>query len=278
MTEPNLSLRRLILIAIATLIITGNGAATPAAEKSDWQNALAPAGQAAPPLTLVANAAPAYAILLPAAPTAVERTAATDLQHWLNELTGTKFSLATEDQPPAGISRFISIGGTTLQKQSKSDGADLGDEGYEIAVAGENLLLRGGHTRGIVNAVYAVLEEDIGCRWYTRAGDVRLPTTRLTTLNVVPRRYVPKLKLRDPYYHAAFDAEWSCRNRTNAPGAAVPADSGGHVDYGGLFVHTQTCCRRARTSRTTPNTSPKTPPGSATPPSFARRTPTSRAS
>ena len=54
-----------------------------------------------------------------------------------------------------------------LKQSGGGDGKDLGDEGYQIAVEGEHLLLRGGAGRGIVNAVYALLEEDIGCRWYT---------------------------------------------------------------------------------------------------------------
>ncbi|UCH34865.1 MAG: DUF4838 domain-containing protein, partial [Armatimonadota bacterium] len=50
--------------------------------------------------------------------------------------------------------------------------------------------------------------------------------------------YVPPLLIRDPFYSDAFNATWSLRNRTNAPGAAVPEEWGGHVDYDGMFVHT----------------------------------------
>src|ERR671912_282448 len=48
----------------------------------------------------------------------------------------------------------------------------------------------------------------------------------------------PKLRLRDPFYFASFDPTWSLRNRTSAPDARVPEEHGGHMDYGGLFVHT----------------------------------------
>ena len=51
-----------------------------------------------------------------------------------------------------------------------------------------------------------------------------LPKSATLTSAVVPRTYVPRLKLRDPHYHAAFDADWSLRNRTNAPNAAVPEE------------------------------------------------------
>ena len=54
----------------------------------------------------------------------------------------------------------------------------------------------------------------------------------------VPRTYAPPLKLRDPFYWCAHDAAWSLHNRTNAPNAAVAEEAGGHMDYGGLFVHT----------------------------------------
>ena len=58
------------------------------AQAGDWVNALTPAGPAAPPLTIVADGTPRYAILLPAAPTAPERKAATDLREWLKQMTG----------------------------------------------------------------------------------------------------------------------------------------------------------------------------------------------
>jgi hypothetical protein len=195
-----------------------------------WVNSLQPAGQPAAAFTVIANGAPTCAIVLPAQPTAPQRKAASDLQHWLKELTGFRFVVAHErEPPPAGVSRFIRLSATN----------NLGDEGYEIAVSGEDLVLRGGpRGRGIVNAVYALLEEDIGCRWYTRDGQARLPTTKLTSIAAVPRTFTPKLKMRDPHYHAAFDAEWSLRNRTNAPNAVVPEEAGGRIDYGGLYVHT----------------------------------------
>src|SRR5688572_14365165 len=170
-----------------------------ATASAGWANALKPAGKAAAPLLVVADGAARYAILLPAKPTAPEQKAAAALRQWLKEMSGVALPIASEDRKTDGFSRFISVGNTDLLKQSGGgNGKNLADEGYEIAVAGEHLLLRGGRTRGIVNAVYALLEEDVGCRWYTRGGDVRLPpASKSLTLNVVPRSYVPRLKLRD---------------------------------------------------------------------------------
>ena len=114
---------------------------------------------------------------------------------------------------------------------------DLGAEGYAIGVQAKRLYLAGGKHRGPINAVYALLEEDLGCRWYSRTA-MLLPHRRTLRLEVVPRSFVPQLMIRDPFYYDAFDGTWSLRNRTNAPGAAVAEEWGGHVDYDGMFVHT----------------------------------------
>ena len=125
----------------------------------------------------------------------------------------------------------------------RTDGS-LGDEGYAIAVSRGQIILSGGKTRGVLNAVYALLEEDLGCRFYAN-DSIRLPKTNTLVIAPVARRYIPQLKLRDPFYACAFDPVWSLRNRANAPNAAVPEEQGGHMDYAGMFVHTAGADRAA---------------------------------
>jgi len=89
----------------------------------------------------------------------------------------------------------------------------------------------------VINAVFALLEEDLDCRWYTK-DHFRIPKREHLVFSPVQRTYNPRLKLRDPFYFVSFDAEWSFRNRTNAPSALVPEEWGGRMDYGEWFVHT----------------------------------------
>ena len=100
-----------------------------------------------------------------------------------------------------------------------------------------SIFLAGGWKRGAIYAAYALLEEDLGCRWYDRWSS-RMPEGRTLQVAAVPRSFVPPLFIRDPFYFDAFDPTWSLRNRTNSPQARVPREWGGHVDYDGLFVHT----------------------------------------
>jgi hypothetical protein len=191
--------------------------------QADWVNALKPQGKPAGQVKVVKAGKPQGGIQLPDRPTPMETNAAVELQHWIKELTGATLDIKAGK---AGGSR-IAI---------RTDGS-LGDEGYAIAVNRGQIILSGGKTRGVLNAVYALLEEDLGWRYYA-SDSIRLPKTNTLVIAPVARRYIPQLKIRDPFYASAFDPAWSLRNRANAPNAAVPEEQGGHMDYAGMFVHT----------------------------------------
>jgi hypothetical protein len=196
--------------------------AWPACARAEWQNSLKPAGPAAGEVVLVKDGKAARPIRLPATSTEIEKNAAKELQHWIEQITGGQPEITTADVHPS----------IRLQTDQA-----LGEEGIRIAMDGEDLLLAGGTGRGVINAVYAFLEEDLGCRFYTPKS-IKLPNTKSLSVHPAPRTYIPQLRLRDPFYRVAFNADWSLRNRTNAPHAAVGEEFGGRIDYDGLFVHT----------------------------------------
>ena len=105
-----------------------------------------------------------------------------------------------------------------------------------LEIVGENVFLYGGSGRGLINGVYALLEEDLGCRWYA-LNSVDTPSRMPLTVSLVPRMYVPVLELRDPYILKMHDARWSLRNRTNTPHARIPMSWGGSIRYH-LMGHT----------------------------------------
>ena len=194
-----------------------------ASAQADWVNTLKPQGKPAGKVKVVKAGKAQGGIQLPVRPTPQETNAAVELQHWIKEMTGATLEIKTGK---AGGSRF-----------DICTDDSLGDEGYAIAVSHSRIMLSGGKTRGVLNAVYALLEEDVGWRYYA-SDSIRLPKTNTLVIAPVGRRYVPQLKIRDPFYACAFDGDWSLRNRANAPNAAVPEVQGGHMDYAGMFVHT----------------------------------------
>ncbi len=228
--------RRAVMLAL--LLIVGLAATGRAQVWTEWHNALQPSSPGGPELTLVENGAGLYRIVTPASPLTTDTKAAQELQFWIQQMTGVQLAIIAEGHPLGG-KKPVSIGRTQMLQQSglPEAGVDLREEGYGIAVQGDTLFLWGGSTRGSINAVMALLEEDLGCRWYTATHN-RVPQGSALRFTAAPRTYVPPTWLRDPFYHVAFSENWSLRNRTNAPWAPVRRDWGGYVDYDGLFVHT----------------------------------------
>ncbi|MBN1489188.1 MAG: DUF4838 domain-containing protein, partial [Phycisphaerae bacterium] len=204
-------------VCIAMVMVLGS------VTQAEWRNALKPRGEPAASVAVVKAGKPVGTLQCPAQPTGPERKAADDLQHWIRAMTGATLEITSGDAETCSI-----VIGTD---------PSLGDEGYRIAVDDGRLILFGGRTRGVINAVYALLEEDLGCRFYTNES-IRLPASDTLILAPVARQYIPQLKIRDPYYACAFDPVWSLRNRTNAPSAKVPEAYGGQLDYDGMYVHT----------------------------------------
>lgn len=225
-----------IRLALLMIIIAYQAVAAVEAQNG-WVNALKPKGAAGPELSLALGGRASYTILLPENPTTQDEKAAADLAMWLREMTGAKFRIVQE-RACLPVGPVISVGRTKLLEQSDiwMAQSDLGNEGYAIAVRNRNLFLFGGKKRGPINAVYALLEEDLGCRWYDRHS-ATIPRVRNLKFRPVQRKYTPVLEIRDPFYHTAFNTDWSLRNRTNSPSASIPEEWGGHIDYA-LFVHT----------------------------------------
>lgn len=206
-------------------------------------NALAPKGDPASPIQLASGGATPYFILIPSQATTTDEKAAGDLARFLKEMSSAEFPIVREtEEPIASGDRFISIGRTrALAQAGLADASeDLDVDGYAIAQQGENLFLLGGTLRGPINAVYALLEEDLRCRWYDAEVSV-IPTSEDLTVRVVPRRYVPALKYRDPWYFETFNnaPDWCLANRVNGQLSNILGEWGGHMNYPpGYHTHT----------------------------------------
>ncbi len=198
----------------------------------EWTNSLKPSGQAGPPLLLADARATRYVLVVPSDARPIERKAAADLRHNLRLICGAEFPIVTEDRFEPGSSPFVSIGRTRLLDDSscqwKND--DLGTEGYALEIMDPNVYLVGGSGRGLMHAVYSLLEEDLGCRWYCLTS-VDTPHGERLAVSLTPRKVIPVLELRDPYILKMHDSNWSLRNKTNTPHARIPLAWGGSIRY-----------------------------------------------
>lgn len=205
-----------------------------------WQSGIKPAGIAGPQLTLANNKKTEYAIVLPGSASTMDQKAAANLSYTLQEMTGAEFRVVREGTSAKLGAKIISIGRTNHWKTArlKEAGVALGDEGYAIATKGANLYIWGGKVRGALYGVSALLEEDLGCRWYAQGRQAyRIPRRSTLTFRPKLRHFVPNLVVRDPYYFDAFNGDWSLHNKTNSPNVPIPPEYGGFARHA-AFVHT----------------------------------------
>ncbi|HRI87147.1 MAG TPA: DUF4838 domain-containing protein [Candidatus Hydrogenedentes bacterium] len=163
--------------------------------------------------------------------------AAEELQRFLGEITGATFEVVP-DTVPLGKNDII-VGCNRHFDKIKKDAAlyeNLGTEGYAIQNTSGHLLIAGGEPRGTLYGVYALLEERLGCRWFTPTVS-RIPKQPTLSIAISTHRAVPKLEYREPFVADCFDGDWAARNRMNSSTARLEEKHGGKVTYHG-FVHT----------------------------------------
>ncbi len=218
-----------------------------------WRNALQPQGMTAAPVTLAVDGATEYVIVIPESPTNLERRAAEELALWLGEITGAQFPVVPDTEPTQ--ERELSVGRTTRLDDTQIAWREPGREGYAIVVDGERVLLIGGEQSGPLPAVFALLEEDLGVRWYAPAlrngswdeltdaltarpwpaGITRVPNRPTLEVAIVPRTSDPAIPIRHLNWRRTYNP-WGLRNRLNG-GYAHMYGQHGYVD-GSLSVHT----------------------------------------
>ena len=182
---------------------------------------------------LVSNGKSEYQIFVSKAATLPEKSAALELQKYLNKISGCLLPITNEVSPDG---KFVYIGFKDVPQSvlKDLDTANFGKEEFIIRSDVKSLLIAGGNSRGTVYGVSAYLTDHLGCRWYTR-DVIKLPAQPTIKLAKIEDRQKPALEYREPYYHEAYDTEWALHNKTNSRG--IPDSLGGaYVIY--PFVHT----------------------------------------
>ncbi|GMV93364.1 MAG: hypothetical protein AMXMBFR82_31420 [Candidatus Hydrogenedentota bacterium] len=159
-----------------------------------------------------------------------------ELQRFLSEITGAQVGLVHEyPNAPANAIVIGEVRGANALLQDV-DIPSLGMEGYVIRSDGARVVIAGGQPRGILYGAYALLEDHLGCRWFT-ADVSRIPTDADLVIPAIDERVIPRLEYREPFVMDCFDGDWAARNRMNSTAARLEEKHGGKVTYFG-FVHT----------------------------------------
>ncbi len=183
-------------------------------------------------------------IVLPAAPTEVERSAARELCEYIYRISGKALPVIQEGQETLEFDA-VYIGDTRFSNKHHYifENNEFG-EGWFIKTVRGNLVLGGGKVRGVLYAVYHLLEDVIGVRWWN-LWEEHVPILKNIT---IPADFVssgvPAMESRDAFmYLLKTDSLFCVRNRLNSFAAVnAPANYGGKEDFG-LPSHVHTLYR-----------------------------------
>jgi hypothetical protein len=188
-------------------------------------------------LQLSVDATTSYVITLADDAIPAERTAASELQHYLGLVTGADFTILPEKEVPAETPQIV-VGPSSRFHDAFPfmDTASLPGDSILIKTKGQHLYLAGGRPRGTLYAVYTLLEDVIGCRWWTST-EAYAPVAPSLVIPPLDVAYTPKLMYREAFYRGAFDGVFAARLKCNGHFEKIPPEYGGHYSILG-WCHT----------------------------------------
>ena len=176
-------------------------------------------------------------ITIPTTPGAALRTAAGELSRYLTAMTGGEVLVRESHTATAEGGFLLSVDGS------------LPSDGLAIRTSGGLTRLAGGNGRGVLYAVYRLLEE-LGCRFYAEDTEVVPALTPAQVAAALPEGLeiteVSPFEFRDLYWTCTYRSDFAVKRRINAGLAGggshrrdIPPEWGGCIGYAGPhFVHT----------------------------------------
>jgi hypothetical protein len=185
----------------------------------------------AEPLVLSDGGRSDYVIVVGESASPSERYAAEELQRFLKEISGSELPLSTDKGQMTSHEILVGNSLHVEELDQPIDWKKLGDEGFVMRVAGNHLILAGGKVRGTLYAVYAFLDEVLGCRWFAPDAS-RIPKQEKVQVDPIAVTFIPTFEYRAVGWHPASDADWAARNRVNT-GAPLQEKHGGTLSVVG---------------------------------------------
>ena len=105
-----------------------------------------------------------YVIVIPENATEAERYASTELQYWMELISKAKIPIQTKRKTRKDHCIIIK---TTGDFKNGSSIYRYPTDSYVYRNEGWNVVIEGGQ-RGVIYGVYALLKNELGCRWFTK--------------------------------------------------------------------------------------------------------------
>jgi Domain of unknown function (DUF4838) len=183
--------------------------------------------------TLFSEGKSDYRIALSTNASESEKWAASELQHWVKEISGIEIPIGDAEQEYNGPQIIVGYNDFVKQKTGADAPADA-DESFRYCNNGADILIYGGKMRGTMYGVMSFLDNEFGCRWYTPEVTV-IPHKDSYVFNWLDHSEEPGIRVRNDFYFEAFNPIWAARNKINGA-MSFRQQTGGVESYWG--VHT----------------------------------------
>ena len=181
-------------------------------------------------IVLADNESSRYSIILPVHATANEQKAASVLQNYLLQISGTALPVITADKHKSAYEIVLGQNERLDQIASRINYNDLKGDGFVIKTDSSRLIIAGGNEKGTLYGVYTFLEKYLGCRMYSPTVKI-IPRQKGITLSSINDQQVPVIGFRDTHYRITWDAEYTDWHKLDHD------PSGERTDWG-MWVHT----------------------------------------
>ncbi|MCQ2119601.1 MAG: DUF4838 domain-containing protein [Bacteroidales bacterium] len=179
---------------------------------------------------LFKNGKSSYTIVLPAGASVSEKTAAKELQNYIQQISGASIPLSSmDDLSEKELKKNKIIVGWCGECGDQQPSAE--DDSFTVRSRKSNLYIYGGSQRGTMYGAYSFLEKEFGVKWYTPECTV-VPQKSVYKLDRLDYSETPAIKYRFVQYHDANrDAAWMAHNRNNSAWDAEDNEYGGISAY-----------------------------------------------
>ncbi len=188
-------------------------------------------------MTVVEDGRPSAVISLPSEASPAEQTAARELRDFIEQMTGVRLVIAEEGKENTdGKKIYIGQSGLIGKKLGGVDFSKLRPDEIILQSVEDGVVLSGARPRGTLYAVYTLLEDYFGVRFWSST-ETEVPRHNRLTVPALSTRYAPPFAVREATGFDLGNPLFAARRRNNGHWQQIPEQYGGHESLLG-WCHT----------------------------------------
>ena len=163
--------------------------------------------------------------------------AAEVLSDYIAQMTGANLTIHPASRGTIGNGDAAEICVGLTGRKGEPDISCLKNDGVMLKTVGNRLFILGENDRAIVHAVYAFLEYELGCRFFTDTVE-HVPFRSYLAIGEVDRTMISPFEYREVFGNVCYDDdEYASKRGLNGQGYKLDEEHGNSILYYG-FVHT----------------------------------------